>query len=236
MRNCVDFRGGADDFERSKRRPRPSPRLLRQRRAPAVELKVGDHAPDFSPPGLRRQDLQAVRLQGQAGGRGGLVPQGVHSGCTIECKSLAENGDMIRKFNVAYFMASVDPLEDNKGFAEKEEGRLPAPERSDQGDGDGVRRAQPPRNRQPLDVLHRQGRQDSRHRHGRASRRRRPRTWPRSSASTGRAGEVAVARRPNCVRPEQGRTQVRPYVWYDLISNSFGHRLPVTNSRSPFAS
>ena len=46
-------------------------------------------------------------------------------GCTIECKSLAENGDKIRKFNVAYFMASVDSLEDNKGFAEKEKADFP---------------------------------------------------------------------------------------------------------------
>ena len=38
-------------------------------------------------------------------------------GCTIECKSLAENGDKTRKFQVAYFMASVDKLEDNAAFA-----------------------------------------------------------------------------------------------------------------------
>src|SRR5690606_41125343 len=38
-------------------------------------------------------------------------------GCTIECKSLADNGHVIQQFNVAYFMASVDPLVVNKGFA-----------------------------------------------------------------------------------------------------------------------
>ena len=32
---------------------------------------------------------------------------------------------MIRKFDVAYFMASVDSPEDNKGFAEKEKADFP---------------------------------------------------------------------------------------------------------------
>ena len=52
-------------------------------------------------------------------------PKAYTSGCTIECKSLAENGDKIRKYNVAYFMASVDNAEDNKGFAEKEKADFP---------------------------------------------------------------------------------------------------------------
>jgi len=44
-------------------------------------------------------------------------PKAFTRGCTIECKSLAENGHLIREFDVDYFMASVDPIEDNKGFA-----------------------------------------------------------------------------------------------------------------------
>ena len=44
-------------------------------------------------------------------------PKAATLGCTIECKSLADNGDKIRKFDVVYFMASVDPLEDNVKFA-----------------------------------------------------------------------------------------------------------------------
>ncbi len=46
-------------------------------------------------------------------------PKAYTYGCTIECKSLAENGDKIRQFDVTYFMASIDPLLDNKGFAEE---------------------------------------------------------------------------------------------------------------------
>ena len=35
------------------------------------------------------------------------------------------SGELIRKFDVAYFMASVDTPEDNKGFAEKEHADFP---------------------------------------------------------------------------------------------------------------
>ncbi len=35
------------------------------------------------------------------------------------------SGELIRKFDVAYFMASVDTPEDNKGFAEKEKADFP---------------------------------------------------------------------------------------------------------------
>jgi hypothetical protein len=35
------------------------------------------------------------------------------------------SGGLIRKFDTAYFMISVDTLEENKGFAEKEHAGLP---------------------------------------------------------------------------------------------------------------
>ena len=43
----------------------------------------------------------------------------------MECKSLRASGEEIRKYNVAYFMVSVDKPEDNKGFAEKEQADFP---------------------------------------------------------------------------------------------------------------
>lgn len=85
--------------------------------APAVALQVGDPAPDFTLPG---SDGQTHRLADYLGKQTVVLawfPKAYTSGCTIECKSLAENGHLIREFNVAYFMASVDPLADNKGFA-----------------------------------------------------------------------------------------------------------------------
>jgi len=52
-------------------------------------------------------------------------PKAYTRGCTIECKSLAENGHLIRQYDVSYFMASVDPVEDNKGFAEQQNADFP---------------------------------------------------------------------------------------------------------------
>ena len=79
------------------------------------ELKVGDTAPDFT---LQASDGHTYKLADFKGKQAvvvALFPKAVTQGCTIECKSLAEHGDMIKKYNVKYFMASVDPVEGEKG-------------------------------------------------------------------------------------------------------------------------
>ena len=84
---------------------------------PAVELKVGDMAPDFT---LKGSDGKTYTLADYRGKQAVVVawfPKAFTNGCTIECKSLAANGDRIRKFDVVYFMASVDPLEGEQGNA-----------------------------------------------------------------------------------------------------------------------
>jgi len=86
--------------------------------ATAGELKVGDQAPDFT---LKATDGKTYKLSDFKGKQAVVLawfPKAFTQGCTIECKSLAEHGDMIKKYDVSYFMASVDPLEataDNKG-------------------------------------------------------------------------------------------------------------------------
>ena len=85
--------------------------------APPVELKVGDTAPDFS---LAASDGKTYKLSDFRGKKAVVVawfPRAMTRGCTIECKSLAENGHLLKDFQMAYFMASVDPLEDNIKFA-----------------------------------------------------------------------------------------------------------------------
>ena len=91
----------------------------------AVELKPGDSAPEFSLPASDGKTYKLSDFKGQKAVVVAWFPKAYTQGCTIECKSLAQNGDKIRKFNVAYFMASVDPVEDNKGFAEKEKADFP---------------------------------------------------------------------------------------------------------------
>ena len=46
-------------------------------------------------------------------------------GCTIECKSLAENGHLLKQFDVSYFMASVDTIEKNTDFAKSTKADFP---------------------------------------------------------------------------------------------------------------
>lgn len=84
---------------------------------PAPELKVGDAAPDFS---LQGTDGKLHKLSGYKGKQAVVLawfPKAFTQGCTIECKSLAENGGLLKKYKVQYFMASVDPLEGDQGNA-----------------------------------------------------------------------------------------------------------------------
>ena len=87
--------------------------------APAVPtvVKVGDMAPDFSMPGTDGKTHKLSDYRGKQAVVIAWFPRAFTQGCTIECKSLAENGDKIQKYDVAYFMASTDSIEDNTKFA-----------------------------------------------------------------------------------------------------------------------
>jgi len=89
-----------------------------------VDLKVGDMAPAFS---LAGTDGKTHTL---ADYKGKMVvvawyPKAFTSGCTAECKAFTSSGETIKKFDVAYFMASVDDAETNKKFAEQEQANFP---------------------------------------------------------------------------------------------------------------
>jgi peroxiredoxin Q/BCP len=81
-------------------------------------VKEGEKAPDFK---LKGSDGKEYSLKQFAGKQAVVIawfPRAFTQGCTKECKSMRESGDKIRKFDVAYFTASCDQLEENKKFAE----------------------------------------------------------------------------------------------------------------------
>ena len=93
--------------------------------ARAGDLAVGDLAPDWT---LHASDGRTYTLSDYRGRQAVVVawfPKAYTRGCTAECKSLAEHGDLIRQYDVTYFMASVDPLEDSKGFAAQQKADFP---------------------------------------------------------------------------------------------------------------
>jgi peroxiredoxin Q/BCP len=93
--------------------------------AVAEELKVGQKAPDFTLPASDGKTYKLADFQGKEAVVLAWFPKAYTRGCTIECKSLAEHGDMIKKYNATYFMISVDELADNKGFAEQQHADFP---------------------------------------------------------------------------------------------------------------
>ena len=93
-----------------------------------AELSVGDTAPDFALEGTDGKIHRLSELVGEGGTEAVVVawfPRAYTRGCTIECKSLAENGHLLRVFDVAYYMASTDPIEDNKGFGAENKADFP---------------------------------------------------------------------------------------------------------------
>lgn len=90
-----------------------------------AELAVGDAAPDFALQGSDGRQYRLADFRGRQAVVLAWFPRAFTSGCTIECKSLARNGDKIRAFEVSYFMASTDPLDKNVAFAEDTDADFP---------------------------------------------------------------------------------------------------------------
>jgi peroxiredoxin Q/BCP len=83
------------------------------------DLKVGDTAPDFTMTGSDGKTYKLSELNKQ--GKAVVVawfPRAFTGGCTAECKSMKADGEKIRNYEVAYFTASNDPVDQNKKFAE----------------------------------------------------------------------------------------------------------------------
>ncbi len=87
-------------------------------RIQAAELKVGAAAPPFE---LKGSDGKTYSLKDFTGKQAVVLawfPKAFTGGCTIECKNFQTDSAKIKKYDVAYFTASVDKPEDNAKFAE----------------------------------------------------------------------------------------------------------------------
>jgi peroxiredoxin Q/BCP len=85
----------------------------------AEPLKVGDKAPDFT---LKGTDGKTHKLSDYKGKQAVVLawyPKALTGGCTKECQSLKASGEELRKYDVAYFAASVDDEPLNKQFSDK---------------------------------------------------------------------------------------------------------------------
>jgi thioredoxin-dependent peroxiredoxin len=83
--------------------------------AAAGDLKVGDQAPNFKLQATDGKTYQLSDFKGKESVVLAWFPKAFTQGCTIECKSLADHGDMIKSYNAQYFMISIDPLDGDKG-------------------------------------------------------------------------------------------------------------------------
>ncbi|MBN9413996.1 MAG: redoxin domain-containing protein [Candidatus Eremiobacteraeota bacterium] len=95
----------------------------------STPLKVGETAPAFELQGSDGKTYSLKQFAGQEAVVLAWFPKAQTKGCTIECKSLGEQAEALRKYKVALFAISVDKPEDNKTFAENL--KLPYPILSD---------------------------------------------------------------------------------------------------------
>jgi thioredoxin-dependent peroxiredoxin len=87
-------------------------------RMTALELKIGDAAPDFSLIGSDGKTHSLAEFRGKRAVVLAWFPKAFTPGCTSECKAFAEAGEKLRRFDAAYCTASVDDAEKNKKFAD----------------------------------------------------------------------------------------------------------------------
>lgn len=88
-------------------------------------LEVGDVAPNFSLPGTDGQTHHLSDYLGNSMVVLAWFPKAYTRACTLECRSLASNGQLLKRFAVHYFMVSVDPIETNIGFAQQQQADFP---------------------------------------------------------------------------------------------------------------
>ena len=132
-------------------------------------IEGGRLAPRFQ---LEGSDGKTYKLSDYRGKQAVVLawfPKAFTPGCTTECTVMAQHGSKLKKFDVAYFTASVDKPEKNKDFAKSVAPTIRS-RRSGRHGCPRVRRdRRHPEVGQPLDVLHRRRRPDPLYRQERPS-------------------------------------------------------------------
>ncbi len=85
--------------------------------AAAADLKAGDPAPNFKLQGSDGKTYSLADFKGKQAVVIAWFPKAFTGGCTAECKHLKAEGTALKKFDVAYFTASVDSHDGEKGNA-----------------------------------------------------------------------------------------------------------------------
>jgi peroxiredoxin Q/BCP len=84
----------------------------------ATSLRVGDSAPDFE---LAASDGRTYRLSDYRDRQPVVIawfPKAFTGGCTVECRSMAENRTALQAAGAAFFGASVDDVATNRRFSD----------------------------------------------------------------------------------------------------------------------
>jgi peroxiredoxin Q/BCP len=84
----------------------------------ASRLKKGDPAPDFELPGSDGRWYRLRDFRGQKTVVVAWFPKAFTPACTRECESFGSGSGVLRGFNAQYFVASIDPPDTNRQFAE----------------------------------------------------------------------------------------------------------------------
>ena len=84
----------------------------------STTLTVGQPAPPFELAGSDGKTYSLKQFEGKEAVVLASFPKAHTRGCTQECKSLAEQAEVLRSYRVALFAISVDKPEDNRSFAQ----------------------------------------------------------------------------------------------------------------------
>lgn len=79
--------------------------------------KVGDKSPDYAMKGSDGKTYSSKDFVGKKAVVIAWYPKAFTGGCTKECKAFKADGSLLKEFEIAYFTASTDTVEDNTKFA-----------------------------------------------------------------------------------------------------------------------